>query len=88
MALMRSGKSNGSVALPDIDLSVAELQAIRNEERHRALVWQKREIDVESIGSCSLGAAEAAAGIGSAVVTSVSLAFYAIAAVSYLASGN
>src|SRR5262245_3961094 len=61
---MRSHRSNGSpVALPDIDPSAALVQAMYNEGKHRALYWQKRQIDVLSIGRCSIGARKVAARI-------------------------
>lgn len=62
---MRSGRANGSLVLPDIDLSIALVQAIRNEKECHALFWQKREIDIFQIGGCSIGANAMTAGIQS-----------------------
>jgi hypothetical protein len=60
---MRNIVCNGSLALPDLDPSVALVQAMRNDGRHRALFWQKREIDASSIGRDPIGTSKAARGI-------------------------
>ena len=60
---MRTTWSNRNLALPDIDPSIALVQAMRTEEKHRAIFWQKREIDTSSIGICSIRAGSAMAGI-------------------------
>src|SRR5262245_1691596 len=74
---MRSHRSNGSpVALPDIDPSAALVQAMCNEGKHRALYWQKREIDAPSMGSCSIGARKVAAGIRNRAFTFLLILFF------------
>ena len=62
--LMRKSRSNRSLALPDIDPSVALAQAMRNEQSDRAIFWQRREID-SSIATRSMGVGKAVAGIRS-----------------------
>jgi hypothetical protein len=55
---MRESWSNRGLALPDIDPSVALAQVIRNEVKHRAIFWQRREIDAPSTtGSMRVGKA-------------------------------
>jgi hypothetical protein len=56
---MREGWSNRG--LPDIDPSVALVQAMRNEQRNHATFWQRREI-ASSIAARSTGVGKAAAG--------------------------
>jgi hypothetical protein len=60
---MRSRMSDGSYPLPDIDPSVALAQAMRHDEKHRALFWERRELDAVSTGRSSMGAGKAARGI-------------------------
>jgi hypothetical protein len=58
---MRINASTGRPVLPDTDPSIALVQAIRNEEMARTLLWQKRDIDAPSSAGGSIG--KAAAGI-------------------------
>jgi hypothetical protein len=60
---MRNRMSNGSFALPDIDPSIALAQAMRNDEVHRVLFWQKQEIDAPSIRRFSIVAGKPARGM-------------------------
>ena len=58
---MRKSWSNRSLALPDVDPSLALVQAMRTEETHRATFSQQRAMDASSIEACSTGASEALA---------------------------
>jgi hypothetical protein len=65
---MRKSRSNRSLVLPDIDPSLALVQALRS-ENHRAMFRQKPELGVASAGTRSMGAGKAVAGIRTRTVT-------------------
>ena len=73
---MRSSMSNGSYALPDIDPSIALVQAMRNDGKHSALFWQKWEIDGLSIGRRSIGVGKAARQIRNGTLTLFLILFF------------
>jgi hypothetical protein len=72
---MRKSWSNRSFILPDIDPSVAVVQALHSEAKHRAVFRQEREIDVPSAATPSNGARRIVTAIRGRTLTPVAVIF-------------